>query len=231
VKKLYLVPIIHTSADMASLASALDEGATVGLGQELWQRHKQIVSRFWDSIVQFFDSLDVHGFKVYQDGLVADGTDGLRIVKEGISRGSKNYEIIGKLLERRAVLVKTEDPPLVKQEHTYITKVAQSKSLREREAAVLRYKLAQGKLLKRRDDFIAKRIGETLGQGETGILFIGAYHDVLSRLPDDVHVNQIKDVAKVREYHKALANRRRHGWHFHQLAEYLISPVSNASPQ
>jgi hypothetical protein len=229
VKKLYLVPIIHTSADMASLASALDEGATVGLGQELWQRHKQIVSRFWDSIVQFFDSLDVHGFKVYQDGLVADGTDGRKIVEEGISRGSKNYEIIEKLWERGAVLVKTEDPTLVKQEYAYITKVAQSKSLREREAAALRYKLAQGKLLKQRDGFIAKRIGETLGEAETGILFIGAYHDVLSRLPDDIQVNQIKDVAKVREYHRVLADRKKYDQRFHQLAEYLISPVSNAS--
>jgi hypothetical protein len=216
---------------MGSLAPALNEGAAVGLGQELWQRHKQIVSRFWDRIVQFFDSLDVHGFKVYQDGLIADGTDGLKIVEEGVSRGSKNYEIIEKLLERGAVLVKTEDPTLVKQEYAYITKVAQSKSLRGREAAALRYKLAQGELLKQRDDFVAKRIGETLGEGETGTLFIGAYHDVLSRLSDDVQVNQIKDVAKVREYHRALTNRKKHDQHFHQLVEYLISPVPIALPR
>jgi hypothetical protein len=226
VKKLYLVPIIHTSVDMGSLASALDKGATVGLGQELWQRHKEIVSHFWDSIAQFFDSLDVHGFKVYQDGLIADDTDGLRIVKEGISRGSKNYAIIGNLLERGTVLVKTEDPALVKQEHAYITKVAQSKSLREREAAVLRYKLAQGKLLKQRDDFIAKSIGETLGEGETGILFIGAYHDVIPKLLQDIKVNEVKETKKVREYQRALLNWRRDKRRFEQLTEYLISPVT-----
>jgi hypothetical protein len=210
---------------MGSLASALDESAAAGLGQELWQRHKKIVSAFWDSIARFFAPLDVKGFKVYQDGLVTDGADGIRIVRQGISQGSKNYEIVGKLLEKGAILVKTEDLALVKQEHAYVTKIARSKSLRERELAALRYKLAQGKLLKQRDDFIVKRIKETLGEDETGILFIGAYHDILSKLPHDIQVSQIKDIAKVREYHKALANPKRDSQRFHQLAEYLVSPI------
>jgi len=225
VRKLYLVPIIHMSADMGSLASALEEGAAAGLGQELWQKHKEIVSGFWDSIARFFDSLDVHAFKVYQDGLVADGVDGLKIVKEGISQGSKNYEIIGKLLERGAVLVKTDDLALVKQERAYIAKIARSKSLKEKEVAALRYKLAQSKLLRQRDDFIAKKIKETLGEGEAGILFIGAIHDILSRLPDDISVNQIKDIAKVREYYRTLGSAKEHSPRFHQLAGYLVSPV------
>ena len=212
---------------MGSLASALEAGATAGLGQELWQKHKEIVSDFWDSVAQFFDSLDVNGFRVYQDGLVANGPDGLRIVREGISQESKNYEIVGKLLERGAALVRTEDLALVKQEHTYIARIARSKSLKEKEAAALRYKLVQSKLLKQRDDFIAQRIEETLSEGETGILFIGAYHDILSRLPDDIQVSQVKDVAKVREYHRTLANPKKENQHFSQLAEYLTSPVTD----
>ena len=223
-RQLYLVPIIHTSPDMGSLAWALEEGATAGLGRELWQKHKEIVSAFWDSIAQFFDSLDVNGFKLYQDGLVADGADGLRIVRKGMSQGSKNYEILGKLLEKGAILVKTEDIALVKQEHAYVTKIARSKSLKEKELTALRYKLAQGRLLQQRDDFIVKRIRETLGEGETGILFIGAYHNILSKLPHDIQVSQIKDIAKVREYHKALAHPKRDSLRFHQLAEYLVSP-------
>jgi hypothetical protein len=210
---------------MGSLASALDESAAAGLGQELWQKHKEIVSGFWDSIARFFAPLDVNGFKVYQDGLVTDGADGIKIVRQGISQGSKNYEIVGKLLEKGAILVKTEDLALVKQEHAYVTKIARSKSLKERELTALRYKLAQGKLLKQRDDFIVKRIKETLGEGATGILFIGAYHDILSKLPHDIQVSQIKDVAKVREYHKSLANPKRDSRRFHQLAEYLVYPI------
>jgi len=210
-KELYLVPILHMSADMGSLASALDETAKAEFGQEVWQKHKGTVSSFWDSTGQFFDALDVKYFKIYQDGMVADGADGLRIIREGISQGSKNFEIIGKLLERGVVLVKTEDLVLVKQEYAYIAKIAHSKSPKEKEVWSLRYKVAQGRLLRQRDDFIAKRIEVTLGEGETGILFIGAYHDVLSRLPEDIQVVQVKDIAKVREYQKDLASAKPRG--------------------
>jgi hypothetical protein len=221
-KKLYLVPIIHTGADMGSLALVMEKETIAGLGEELWQRHQEIVSHFWDSIAQFFASLnDARGFKIYQDGLVTNGVEGLKIIKDGIRKGSKNYEIIGKLLERGAILIRTEDFTLVKKEYNYIEKIVQSKSPREKEAATYRYKLAQAKLIKQRDDFIVKRIKETLGEGETGILFIGAYHDILPKLPYDIKVSQIKDIAKVREYQTLLTSTRGSTRHFHQLAEYL----------
>jgi len=214
------------SADMGFFGPALGEGANAVLGQELWQKHKEIVSGFWDSVARFFDSLDGNGFKVYQDGMVADGTEGLRIVREGIALQSENYEIIGKLLERGAILVKTEDLALVRQEHAYITKIVGSKSLKGKEIAALRYKLAQSKLLRQRDDFIARRIKETLSEEEPGILFIGAYHDVIPKLPQDIEIREVKKAEKVREYQRLLSNPRRDKRHFEQLAQYLISPIT-----
>lgn len=225
-RRLYLIPIIHMSADMGSLASTLDERASAKLRPEIWQKHKEIVAAFWNSISRFLDSLNVNGFRVYQDGLVADGTEGLRIVREGITQGSKNYEIIGKLLERGAVLMKTEDLSLAKKEYNYIAKVTGSKSLKEKEAAALRYKLVQGKLLKQRDNFIAKRIEQSLGEGENGILFIGAYHNVVPNLPADIKVVQVKEVAKIREYHKVLISKGRYDQYLQELSEYLVSTIS-----
>jgi len=225
-RRLYLIPIIHTSADMGSLASTLDERAGAKLRPEIWQKHKQIVAAFWDSISRFLDSLDVNGFRVYQDGLVADGTEGLRIVREGIAQGSKNYEIVGKLLERGAVLMKTEDLSLAKKEYSYIMRMTRSKSLKERETAALRYKLAQSKLLRQRDEFITKRIDESLGEGEIGILLIGAYHNVVPNLPADIKVVQVKELAKVREYHKALISKGRYDPYLQELSEYLVSTIS-----
>jgi len=224
-RELYLVPILHMSADMGSLASALDETAKAEFGQEVWQTHKGAVSSFWDSIGQFFDALDVKGFKIYQDGMVANGADGIRIIREGISQGSKNYEIIGKLLQWGAVLVKTEDPVLVKQEYAYIAKIAHSKSPKEKEVWALRYKLARGKLLRQRDDFIAKNINETLEEGETAIFFIGAEHDVVARLAGDIKVAEVKELAKVKEYHRAFIGKRGHHENVQQLADYLVSPI------
>ena len=228
-RKLYLVPVIHMSADMGSLAAALDERATAELGQELWHKHKEVVSGFWESIAQFFALLDVGGFKVYQDGLVADGDVGLRIVNQGVKEGSRNYETVSHLLRRGATLVRTEDISLVKKEYDFITKMAQAKSLRQREVASLRYRLAQGRLLEQRDGSIAARINITLKEGETGILFIGAYHQVLPKLAADIEVSQVKEVAKVREYHQLLTGQKRQGNHAKQLAEYLVSPVGTLS--
>ena len=228
-RSLYVIPIIHMSADMGSIAPALDDRAATKLTPELWQRHKEIVSVFWDSISRFLDSLNVNDFKVYQDGLVADGAEGLRIVRESISQGSKNYEIVGRLLERGAILVKTENLSLVKQEYSYITKMTRSRSLKEREVAALRYKLTRGKLLKQRDEFIAGRINETLTEGETGILFIGAYHDVIKRLAPDIRVGQVKEVGRVKEYHRALINSKQYDQYLEELGEYLTSPVSGVS--
>jgi hypothetical protein len=225
-RNLYVIPIIHMSADMGSMAPTLDDTAIAKLTPELWQGHKEIVSVFWDSIGQFLDSLHVNGFRVYQDGMITDGAEGLRIVKEGINQGSKNYEALSKLLERGAVLVKTEALSLIKQEYSYITKITRSRSLKEREVAAFRYKLARGKLLKQRDEFIAGRINETLAEGETGILFIGAYHNVVHRLDPDIKVGEVKEVARVRDYHKSLINKRRYDQQLQKLSEYLASPVS-----
>lgn len=187
-RKLYIVPIFHMSADMGSLASALDETAKAQFGKEAWQKHKEAISSFWDRAGRFFDALGVNGFKIYQDGMVTDGADGLRIIREGISRRSKNSEIIGKLLGRGAILVKTEDLALLKQEYNYISKIASARTPAEKEVWAIRYKLAQDRLLSQRDDFIANRIKDTLGEGETGILFIGAQHKIMSKLPGDIEV-------------------------------------------
>ena len=224
-RKLYLVPILHMSADMGTLASSLDETARTELGQEVWRKRQETVSTYWDCIARFFDSIDAKRFKVYQDGMVVDGVDGLRIVAEGISQGSKNFEVIGELLERGAALVKTEDPGLVKQEYTYVARIAHARSRKEREVWALRYRLAQGRLLKQRDHSIAERINETLYEGETGVLFVGAYHEVLAMLPADIQVIHVKDLARVREYHKAYLASKGHGQHLQQLADYLASPV------
>ncbi len=214
------------AADMGSTAPMLEEAGGSELGQELWEEHKKIVGRFWDSIAQFFDEIEVNGFKVYQDGLVADGAEAVRIVEEGIRQGSKNFGIIGVLLQRGAVLVRTEDLALVKKEYAHIVQIARSKSLREKQIAMLRYKRIQAELLRKRDDFVATRIKETLNEGETGILFIGAYHNVSPRLPADVQVRPVKDVARVRDYHNLLMKGAKNIPRLRQLADNLSAPVT-----
>jgi len=224
-RKLYVVPIIHSSADLGTLAAAIDKTGRDRLGEGFWQGHKAVVAGFWSSMANFFASLTVTGFQLYQDGLIANGEMGMKIVEHGVKEGSKNYEIIAQLLTKGARLVKTEDFSLLKREYGLISRIAQSKSKVGRIAASLRYRIAAKKLLRARDKFIAETISQTLREGQTGILFIGAYHDVIPLLPDDIDVKEVKETEKVREYQASLIDLRPNGRRLERLREYLISPV------
>lgn len=218
------VPIIHSSADLGSVAIELDERGIKLCGEERWKNHKETIERFWNVVSEYIDSLDISNLKVYQDGLMADGEMGMKIVKESAKKGSRNYEIVLKLVEKGARIVKTEDISLLKMEFNYITGMTKEKSSVKKVITVLRYKMKKKKLLQERDKYITKTIDETLKDGETGILFLGAYHNVLDKLPGDVIVEELKDKSKLEEYQKILPYRRKEE-RFNQLVEYLVSPI------
>ncbi len=227
-KKLIYVPIIHMSADLGSIAKQVNERGIAGFGEEFWKRHRETISGFWNAIAHYFDSIDVYTrkMKIYQDGMVAEGEVGEKIVEESIKAGSKNYEVVLRLLKRGAVLVKTEDFKLVKKELDRLLAITQAKSIPEKLIAFIKYKLSKNRLLNKRDKFIANRIAETLNEDETGIIFIGANHNVKKRLPKDIKVIEIKDTEKVRKYQELLpfynSNRER----FEELGRYLTSEVN-----
>lgn len=223
---LIYVPVIHTSADLGSLGKAVAKRGIADLGGEVWKEHIKTVEGFWDTISHYFNSMDVSGMKIYQDGMVAEGEIGQKIVEEGIKAGSKNYELVLMLLKQGAILVKTEDFKLVKEERDSLLKITQSKTMAAKLLGFVRYKLTKNKLLNKRDRFIAKRIDETLNQGKTGIIFIGAYHNIKKRLPKDIQIKEIKDADKVREYQRLLPFYNKHKERFEELGRYLISEIN-----
>lgn len=106
-----------------------------------------------------------------------------------------------------------------------IDKVSYNNKLKELEGRIIKYKLVKNRLLNKRDKFIAKRINETLNQGERGIIFIGAYHNIKKRLPKDIRIIEIKDIEKVREYQKLLPFYNKNRERFEELGRYLISRI------
>jgi hypothetical protein len=224
-KALIYVPIIHMSSDMGSLAKDLNRRGIADLGEELWKEHIKTVEGFWDELSHYFDSIDVSGMKIYQDGMVAGGEVGQKIVEEGAKSGSKNYELIARLLQRGAILFKTEDFKLVKKERDRLIAITQAKSLPEKLIAFMKYKVIKNRLLNKRDEFIARRIEETLNQDETGIIFIGAFHNIKERLPKDVRIMEIKNTEKVREYQKLIPFYNKNRERLKELGRYLISKI------
>lgn len=224
-KRLIYVPIIHMSADLGSIAKEVDKRGIAGFGEEFWKKHRETISGFWDSIVKYFANLEVKDFKIYQDGMVTDGEVGQKIVEEGIKAGSKNYEIVADLLERGAILVQTEDFKLVKEERDRLVAITQAKSTAQKIIAFIRYKLLKNRLLNKRDKYIAKRIDETLHEDQTGIIFIGAYHNIEHKLSRDIQIREIKNTQKVRDYQRLLPFWHKNKKQFEELGRYLISKV------
>lgn len=224
-RTLIYAPVIHTSADLGSLAKDVTKRGIADLGEDVWRQHQRTVEGFWDAISDYFISVDVSGMKVYQDGMVAEGDVGEKIVEEGVKSGSRNYELVAKLLKRGAILVKTEDFNLVKEERDKLLKITQAKTKLEKLFGFIRYKLTKNTLLNKRDRFIAQRIDESLPQDQTGILFIGAYHNINPKLPRDIQIKKIKNVQKVREYHRLLPFYSKNRKRFEELGRYLISKI------
>ena len=177
-RTLIYVPVIHTSADLGSIAKEVAKRGIRDLGQELWEKHRKTVECFWDVISYYFDSIDVKGIKIYQDGMVAEDEVGKKIAEDTAKAGSKNYQLILKLLDRGAVLVKTEDFKLVKKEYDRLHAIMQAESITQKIIAFIKYKVVKAILLNRRDTFIANRIDQTLKADEKAILFIGAFHNI-----------------------------------------------------
>ena len=224
-RTLIYVPVIHTSADLGSLAKDVTKRGIADIGEDVWEKHKVAVEKFWDVISDYFGSIDVSGMKVYQDGMVADGEVGQRIVEEGAKSGSRNYELVARLLKKGAILVKTEDFKLVKEELYRLVALTQAKSISHKLIAFIKYKLVKNMLLDKRDRYVAKRIDETLHHGEKGILFIGAYHNIKTKLPGNIQIKEIKDTQKVKEYQQLLPYCNKHRERFEELSKYLISQV------
>ncbi len=228
-RTLIYVPIIHTSADLGSLAADVARRGIAGLGEEAWAEHGKTVDGFWNAVSRYFDSIEVSGMKIYQDGMVAEGEVGGKIVAEGVKMGSKNYRLVERLIKRGAVMVKTEDFMLVKEERDRILELTRAGNVAAKLRGFLRYRLSKRRLLDRRDRFIAGRIDETLGKDETGIIFLGAYHDIIRRLPADIKIEEIRNVDKVREYQRLLPFCKKRAESFAEIGRYLVSEIDRRS--
>lgn len=225
-RTLMYVPIIHTSADLGSMANDITKRGIANLGEEIWTKHRRTVEDFWDAISDYFDSLDVKGTKIYQDGMVGEDEVGKKIVEDTAKAGSKNYQLVSRLLEKGAILVKTEDFKLVKQEYDRLLAITQAESIIRKIIAFIKYKMVKAVLLNKRDTFIAKRIDQTLEPDEKGILFIGAFHKIKGRLPKNIQVREIKDTDKIRRYQRLLPFHNKYRTQFDELGKYIISEVT-----
>ncbi|MEI6103893.1 MAG: hypothetical protein WCP70_08100 [Methanothrix sp.] len=189
-RKLIVIRIVHAPSDMGSASAGLEKAGISTLGRVRWQENQKKIESFWQELEKEVDDLglDVGKLRIYQDGLPCAGALGERIVRETAARGSKNYQIVQKLMDRGAKIEATESADLLRQEYGYIKALLEAKTDEERRTAEERYNQVKDNLLEERDLFIARAIDASLKDGETGLLFIGASHSVLPKITGDIEV-------------------------------------------
>ena len=228
-RKLIYVPIIHSVADMGTMGDELKRKSVSGLGENVWQKHTETVAGYWEAIESYFENGDLYvkGIKIYQDGMFVDGEMALKLIRDGVKSGSKNSEIVATLISCGAILMKTEDFKMVKDEYDGLQLIIKSKTNIQKLIQLLRYKMMKPILLRRRDRFIAATIDQTLEQDETGILFIGAYHNVMKCLPKDITVIELKKVAKIRKYQKTIQSLSKiKAEQLERLTQYMVKKMT-----
>ncbi|NQT73939.1 MAG: hypothetical protein HQ553_14420 [Chloroflexi bacterium] len=217
-RKLLFIPIIHNEADLGSLGPAMQKRSAALYGEDVWTVHNETVAKFWQSIADHLMSLDATNLKIYQDGLPVDGDLARRIIEGAAEKGSTNHQIILQLSNKGAEVRRTEDISLLGEELKLALEEASSENV-----PIPEIDLRREQLTEERDRFISKTIDETLQPGETGLLFMGAYHNVHNHLPRDIIVEQIKDQEQVKAYFQCLISGK--GDRLEHLAQQMTAPI------
>jgi hypothetical protein len=187
-RKLIYFPIIHSQAEMGALQESVARASRERLGRAGAVRKARAVARWWSQIDRAIAALDlsVRQVRLYQDGLPVCGREA-EIVAALAQAGSRNHQLLERLMTQGAVLMGTESADLLVQEYQLAQQSLTGQPPGLPEAAAQRRAMGES-LLQRRDQFIAQRINDTLQPGETGILFLGMLHAVERYLPGDIEV-------------------------------------------
>jgi hypothetical protein len=192
VKRVIVIPIIHSAADLGSLAESVRAYYVRRFGPAVWDQRQGAVRNLWHAIRQAIDALqlDYRRVRIYQDGLPVCGKEE-PILQELADAGSLNHQLVRELMGQGAVLQGTEDPQLLIREYQLQRRRlgaddgketpsslhgqdARATSERGQDARAGCDEAAE--ILAARDRFMAERIAATLQDGETGLLFLGAAH-------------------------------------------------------
>jgi hypothetical protein len=197
-RTLHVVPIIHTAEDLGSLAPAIELAKVKAGLSGSSSVSRRTVRDFWVTLQDAIEAwpLDASTLSVYQDALPVSherlaGVEH-QIIDELAAKGSRNHQILQWLRSRGARVLGTESPELLIEEY-HLMKAAIERSLEDDHApdaeADEQTRRLHAEMLLKRDQFIARRIDQTLDVGACGMIFIGLLHRIEPHLPGDINVN------------------------------------------
>ena len=173
---------------MGTLKESVARATLEKAGRAGLARKTAAIDQIWTEIEASIDALPLpfDRVRLYQDGLPVCGRES-EIVTELAQAGSRNHQLLLRLMVQGAVLMGTEAGDLLVQEYQLARQSLTTRPPRAAGVAASRLALSKA-LLQRRDQFMGQRINETLKRGETGILFLGMLHTVEEYLHPDIKV-------------------------------------------
>ncbi len=170
---------------MGALKDQVRRESLKKLGRFGLNRKITLIDKYWTEIEKVIDelSLPLNRVRIYQDGLPVCGRES-EIVAELAKSGSRNHALLLRLVNGGATLTGTESHELLLEEYDHVKRMLRAESTR-----TLRPKNSVGaSILRKRDNFIAKRINATLGPEEVGIVFLGMLHSLEPWLDKDIQL-------------------------------------------
>ena len=174
-KKLVYVPILHPRPQAAP------------------QKGPSAIDEMWEGIAAKITELALPWEKtrIYQDGLPVCG-DELKVVEKLAASGSRNHQLLLKLVARGAQLAGTESMELLLREHDLLNALLLKKSGTEQAAGMAQYQAKSRELLKVRDGFIFHRIKSALLQEDSvPLVFMGVMHCLDKLLQKDFLISHV----------------------------------------
>lgn len=177
-KSLHVIKIIHEAAGQAD--------------EDRRRVHEQ-----WKEILEWNEKLpsSLVGHKVYCEGdvfLCGSSEQEIRSFIEEHNAELSLERVIAELVYRGITLVPTEDEFLWQlQGYLFDLKrmVNELPASEQKDQLSIALEVGRERVMEARDRFIAGQIAKTLGNGETGYLYIGASHQPEIHLPDSIEAN------------------------------------------
>lgn len=149
-RMLLLVPRMYTESEVKRLVSVVPE--------DFGQKTNEFWSYVEDKLKVFAGRIQ----RVYRDEICQGGEEGLAILS---SVQNENFLIVKRLVKNGAVFEATEDPLLVAESESW------RDMTRQNPLDIVSLEMFQDSV-RERDDYVSRKINESLLDEETGVLFI-----------------------------------------------------------
>ena len=170
-RKLYLVPLLPVV-----------ESHRKGLSKD----YPAKLEAYWNEVNLRLDDLGSKVgkiAKIYHELIDEEGEKGLKRIKK---LNGKSYRIAKRYVDKGAELQATEDINLARESMDWIRCLAANL---QSEKALSKVSQFYVEVMQKRDEFIAKKINETLKENESGIIFIRENNSI--KFPSDIEIFRV----------------------------------------